>query len=262
MELYSATKGITSAAAGIAVGEGLFNLDDKIYTFFPEYSDRMSENAKKVTVYDLLHMKSGLDAWAIGFDSPLRKQVKDWAEWFFTYDLKEPGKDYVYASINTHMVVCVIEKASGMDFLQWIMPRLFEPLGIYYPDWLRTPTGTPMGGYGLRLSIDEMGRFGQMILDDGMYDGKQIVPREYVEKLWTTHISMPNEFQSLQITLDQDLFYTYSYFYCSNTDTLIMAGYMDQYVLISRKKNAVVSVLSYTTDDILKDVWADVVEVL
>ena len=176
MQLYSATKGITSAAAGIAVGEGLFSLEDNVYKFFPEYVDESaSENLKAITVYDLLNMGSGLDDLVILYDSNLRRHTKDWVKYFFDFDFKKPGEKYFYASLNTHMVAAVIEKTSGMDFYDYICSRLFEPLEIYYPDWLRTPTGTAMGGYGLLLAIDEMGRFGQMILDGGVYNGKQVV---------------------------------------------------------------------------------------
>ena len=119
-----------------------------------------------------------------------------------------------------------------------------------------------MGGYGLRLSVDEMGRFGQMILDGGVYNGKQIVPGDYVKKLWNAHIAIPNAFPTMKIPTDEDLFYSHSYLYHPNADTLMMSGYLGQYVLINRKKNAVVSVLSYTDEDMLRNIWTDIMDTL
>ena len=175
--LNSVSKTFTSAAVGLAIGEGLLSLDDKIISFFPDdLPDSPSENLKKVTVRNLLTMNSGHDS------EPKRgKDGESWVKSFLAWPIEhEPGTYYCYNSLGTYMLSAIVQKVTGQKVVDYLQPRLFDPLGIEAPRWEESPQGINCGGWGLYLKTEDLAKMGQLLLQGGQWNGKQILPAEYV----------------------------------------------------------------------------------
>ncbi len=184
--LYSLSKTFASAAAGFAVQEGLLRWDTHVKDIFAsEMPDNPSEWLKSVTLHHLLCMGSGLKP-----ESNNVKETDDWIRETLSYDCDaEPGTRFHYNSHGTYLVSAMVQRASGLDLIDYLMPRLFEPLGIPRPEWLRCPKGVCVGGWGMYVSADSIARLGQCILQNGMWQGKQVLPREWIERGTAAQIS-------------------------------------------------------------------------
>jgi len=173
--LNSVSKTFTSAAVGLAIGEGRLSLDDKLVTFFPdELPDNPSDNLKNITVRNLLTMNSGHDR------EPDRTKAATWAKAFLDWPvLHEPGTYYCYNSLGTYMLSAIVQKVTGQKIVDYLQPRLFDPLGIEAPHWDESPQGINCGGWGLYLKTEDLAKMGQLLLQKGKWNGKQILPKKY-----------------------------------------------------------------------------------
>ncbi|WP_322745757.1 serine hydrolase domain-containing protein [Paenibacillus donghaensis] len=116
-------------------------------------------------------------------------QEQDWVKTFLSLDVEhEPGSHYLYSTHCTYMLAAIIEQVTGQNLVDFLMPRLFEPLGIPRPVWETCPQGITAGGMGLSISTESIAKFGLMLLNNGVYNGKRIVSERYV-KLATTEQS-------------------------------------------------------------------------
>jgi len=177
--LYSLSKSFTSIAAGIAWDQGYLELHDPVISFFPdELPDRVSPNLSKMTVHHLLSMSTG----HLDNIYPAIAREENWVRAFLAQEVElEPGERYCYTTHATYMLAAIIEKVTGQSLVDFLMPRLFEPLGISRPTWETCPMGIAAGGMGLSLTTADVAKFGQMLLKRGMYEGKRIVSERYIE---------------------------------------------------------------------------------
>ena len=177
--LFSLSKSFTSSAIGIAQGEGLLCIDDALVSFFPEYdTPAVSERMRRVTPRHLLTMSSGHRncAFRVGAaDDP-----DDWVRGFLESALDfEPGTHFTYNTGATYMLSAVLQKVTGTPVVEYLQPRLFDPLGIPPPRWDCCPRGINLGGTGLHLSVEEIAAFAHLWLRCGNWSGRQIIPPEY-----------------------------------------------------------------------------------
>ena len=175
--MYSVSKSFTSAALGIAVGEGLLSLDDKVRDFFPEYTDhRRDKNLDLLTVRHLIGMQSGKNPGVLA-DKTKGRWIKD----FFDAPWSEkPGTKYRYISENTYMVCAVLTRVTGCSVREYLRPRLFEPLGIAVPFWETDNNGIEAGGWGLYVTAEDLMKFMLCLHQNGVYNGKQLIPADWV----------------------------------------------------------------------------------
>ncbi|HZY79577.1 MAG TPA: serine hydrolase, partial [Cyclobacteriaceae bacterium] len=92
----------------------------------------------------------------------------------------EPGTHFLYNTGATYMQSAIVQKTTGKSVLEYLKPRLFEPLGIAGMDWETDPKGISTGGYGLRVRTEDIAKFGQLYLQKGMWDNKQLIPAEWI----------------------------------------------------------------------------------
>ena len=192
--LFSLSKSFCSAAAGFAVQEGLLTWDTKVLDVLPDAApESPSEWLKSVTLHHLLTMGSGLKPESDG-----GKAEPGWAKQVLAFDCDHaPGTHYHYNSMGTYLVSCMVQHVTGMTVRDYLLPRLFEPLGILKPDgsapdWDESPDGISVGGWGLWLSCAQIARFGQCLLQRGVWDGVQVLPREWLEKATVSQIDNGN----------------------------------------------------------------------
>ncbi len=176
--LYSLSKSFVSVAVGIACDQGLLKLDDAVISFFPDKRpDEIAPHLSAMRIRHLLSMTAGHETDIY----PIIVSQQDWASTFLAQAVEqEPGTHYRYSTMSTYMLSAIVERVSGMNLVDFLMPTLFEPLNIARPVWETCPLGVTAGGMGLSLSTEDVAKFGQMLLDGGTYNGKRIISAEYV----------------------------------------------------------------------------------
>jgi CubicO group peptidase (beta-lactamase class C family) len=193
--LYSLSKSLTATAAGLAMADGHFSLDDAVIDFFPDdLPDEVSDNLRAMTVRHLLTMTAGHggEGWSLAAMSDLFSAPDDnWARAYLARPVEfEPGSHFAYCSGSTYMVSAIIQKTTGQTLLEYLTPRLFEPLGIREATWWSCPRGVNMGGIGLNLTTESIAKFGQLYLQDGVWDGVRLLPVGWVAE--ATARQVPN----------------------------------------------------------------------
>lgn len=186
--LYSLSKSFTSAAAGFAVSEGLLAWDSSVVDILPEeIPEGREEELRPITLEVLLSMGSGLDPAS---DRPSPDPAVTWARYTLSQPvLHPPMTHFHYNTFGTYLVSCMIQKVTGQTVRNYLMPRLFAPLGIEKPDWDLSPQGICCGGFGLHLKADDIARFGQCLLQKGKWQGRQVLPEGWVELATREHIA-------------------------------------------------------------------------
>ena len=177
--MHSVSKSFTATAVGMAVDEGLLKVTDKLVDFFPDnLPEEVSDNLKAVTVHDLLTMNCGHET-----EARFRDSDQEWVTSFLAHPfVHEPGTWYCYNSLGTYMLSAIVQKLTGEKVLDYLTPRLFEPLHIEIPQWDESPQGINAGGWGLQLKTEDMAKFGQLFLQKGVWNGKRLVSEAWVNE--------------------------------------------------------------------------------
>ncbi|HEV3445841.1 MAG TPA: serine hydrolase, partial [Gemmataceae bacterium] len=177
-ELYSLSKSFTSTSVGLAIADGKLSLDDPVLKFFPEDAPGSpSNNLKAMRVHDLLRMSTGHQ-----FEPALATAKQPWVKTFLAQPVPfKPGTHFLYNTAGTYMQSAIVQKATGQTVLDYLRPRLFDPLGIENPTWGTSPQGISLGGYGLSIRTEDIARFGQLLLQKGQWQGKQLIPAAWVD---------------------------------------------------------------------------------
>ncbi|SKB00156.1 CubicO group peptidase, beta-lactamase class C family [Prosthecobacter debontii] len=192
--MYSMSKSFTSTAVGLAVAEGKLKVSDRVISFFPEsLPEQVSENLAALTIQDLLTMSVGNEK------EPTQPVVKseDWVRTFLAQPIThQPGTEFMYNSAATYMCSAIVQKVTGQKILDYLTPRLFEPLGITGMRWETCPKGINTGGWGLSIPTEAMAKFGQLYLQKGLWNGRQLLPAAWVEEATAFHIQQPGDASS------------------------------------------------------------------
>jgi CubicO group peptidase (beta-lactamase class C family) len=174
--LFSLSKSFTSTAVGLAIAEGKLSIDDPVLKFFPDEAPaEPSANLKAMRLSDLIRMSTGHQT------EPPRKPTESWAKTFLAHPVPfKPGTHFLYNTSATYMLSAAVQKATGQTVLDYLKPRLFEPLGIEKPTWEASPQGVSAGGYGLSVRTEDIAKFGQLYLQKGKWQDRQLVPEAWV----------------------------------------------------------------------------------
>jgi CubicO group peptidase (beta-lactamase class C family) len=187
--LFSLSKSFTSTAVGLAVNEGKLTVDDPVLKFFPDEAPaEPSANLKAMRVRDLLTMSTGHHQDAID-NFPYRDPDSVVRKFLALPVAHKPGTFFVYNTPATYMLSAIVQKVTGQSVLDYLRPKLFEPLGITNPQWEASPQGISMGGFGLSVRTEDIARFGQLYLRKGEWQKKQLVPAPWVETATSRHAS-------------------------------------------------------------------------
>ncbi|WP_076099313.1 serine hydrolase domain-containing protein [Paenibacillus odorifer] len=179
-------------------------------SFFPDQlPSSISPNLAKMTIHHLLSMNTGHNNNIYG---AIAKQ-NDWVRAFLALDVEdEPGSYYNYNTHATYMVSAIIEKTTGENLVDFLMPRLFTPLDIERPDWETCPLGIVAGGMGLSIPTDGIAKFGQMLLNQGVYNCCRIVSEDYLKLA----LNEQSDNRWGQNKADWSNGYGYQFFMCRN----------------------------------------------
>lgn len=177
--LYSLSKSFTSSAIGFLVTEGKITVEDPVLKYFPQDAPAApSEYLKAMKIKHLLTMNTGHEK-----EANLRASTDTWVKTFLHHEVKfEPGTHFLYNTPATYMLGAIIHKVTGQTLDEYLKPRLFTPLSIEGYDWEKSPQGLNTAGYGLRVKTEDIARFGQLYLQKGQWQGKQILPEVWINE--------------------------------------------------------------------------------
>lgn len=234
--LWSLSKSFTSTAVGLAIADGKLSLDDRVVDFFPDdLPEDVSNNLKSMRIRDLLTMNAGHQ------DELNWRAEKHWAKAFLAHSVPhKPGTHFRYNTPATYMCSAVVQKVTGQTVLDYLTPRLFEPLGIEKPQWDESPQGESIGGYGLYLKTEDIAKFGQLLLQKGQWDGKQIVPAQWVEAATSKQVSNGSNPES-----DWDQGYGFQFWMCRH-NAFRGDGKDGQFCVVLPELDAVIAITSNT----------------
>ncbi|WP_421735116.1 serine hydrolase domain-containing protein [Cellulomonas sp.] len=188
-ELYSLSKSVTSTAVGFAVADGLLTVDDLVLDHFPDLAPATPDaNLRRMRVRHLLTMTTG------HAQDPTERvfPTADWVASFLAQPVEhEPGTFFAYNTAATFMLSAIVQKLTGQRLLDYLGPRLFEPLGIEGATWQQSPDGIDTGGSGLSATTEDIAVFGQLYLQGGIWEGNQLVPADWVAE--ATRAQVPND---------------------------------------------------------------------
>ncbi|MBP7051756.1 MAG: serine hydrolase [Phycisphaerae bacterium] len=245
--LYSLSKSFTSTAVGLAVAEGKLSVDDEVLKFFPDSAPSdPSGNLQAMRVIDLLRMSTGQQS------EPPRPADQPWTKAFLAHPVPfKPGTHFLYNTSGTYMLSAIVQKATGQTVLDYLTPRLFEPLGIKHPTWEMSPEGISAGGYGLSVRTEDIARFGQLYLQKGKWQGRQLVPESWIEAATarqTSNGSSPNS--------EWDQGYGYQFWRCRH-GAYRGDGAFGQYCIVLPEQDAVIAITSGVRDmqAVLNLIW-------
>jgi CubicO group peptidase (beta-lactamase class C family) len=244
--LYSLSKSFTSTAIGIAAAEGKLSVDDEVLKFFPDDAPAQpGDNLKAMRVSDLLRMSTGQQA------EPPRRADEPWARTFLAHPVPfKPGTHFLYNTSATYMASAVVQKATGETVLDYLRPRLFEPLGIEGHSWEASPQGVTVGGYGLSVRTEDIAKFGQLYLQRGKWQGKQLVSEAWVDAATARQTSNGSSPAS-----DWDQGYGYQFW--RSRHGYRGDGAFGQYCVVLPEQDAVIAITSGVRDmpAVLNLVW-------
>jgi CubicO group peptidase (beta-lactamase class C family) len=184
LRFNSCTKSVSGALVGVAIEQGLLSgVDAKLTEFFPQLSLPGQEDKGDITVEHLLTHTSGIywNEWSGGDYFHRLSKSENWVDFVLGQDMASaPGEVFNYTTGGSHLLGAVIGKAAGMTAYEFGLERLFKPLGMKSVQWRDDPQGITDGGNGLSMTARDAAKLGQLYLNGGRWEGRQIIPEEWV----------------------------------------------------------------------------------
>jgi CubicO group peptidase (beta-lactamase class C family) len=245
--LYSLSKSFTSTAVGCAVAEGKLRVDDRVVSFFPDdLPDKVSDHLAALRVKDLLTMSVGHEK------EPTQDMVKEehWVRAFLAAPITHlPGSKFMYNSGATYLCSAIVQQVTGQKILDYLKPRLFEPLAIEGVTWETCPRGVNVGGWGLSIQTEGLAKFGQLYLQKGAWKGRQVLPAQWVDEATTFKIQQPLPTKPSRPNEKNDWLQGYGYQFWRCTHQAYRGdGAFGQFTIVLPDQDAVIAITSESKD--------------
>jgi len=244
--LYSLSKSFTSTAVGLAVEEGLLGVDDLVTSFFPdEVPAEVHPRVAQLRVRHLLSMATGHHEDTL--DRLDRERLV--SSYLALVPEEEPGAWFTYNNGATLMLSAIVTKVTGGRLLDYLRPRLLEPLGIEEANW-QGIGDLDLGFSGMHLPTEAIARFGQLYLQQGVWQGRQLVPASWVAEATRRQVENPRE-------PNPDWRQGYGYQFWMGQHGYRGDGACGQFCLVLPEEDAVVAITAGTEDmqAVLNCVW-------
>ncbi len=244
--MWSVSKTWTSVAVGFAVTENKLSVEDKVISFFPDdLPETVPDNLAELRVKDLLTMSVGHE---VEPPDPEEKEVGLWEKRFLAHPIPhKPGTKFVYNSQATYMLSAIVQKVTGEKLVDYLTPRLFEPLGITGARWEDSPSDVNLGGWGLFVKTEDMAKLGQLLLQKGKWGDKQILPESWIEEATTCKILQDPNVKPEETDSDWKQGYCYQMWRCRHGG-FRADGMHGQFIVVLPEQNAVVVLTAYIKD--------------
>ena len=217
---FSACKSVVSIAIGMLIDEGKLDLDTPILDFFSEYSNAVNRiKLRDVTIKTLLTMSSGST-----FNEFACMTTDNWEKSYFKSGFAvKPGTNFNYNSLNTYILSAIINRVSGTSLTEYLRARLFEPLGIENYHFEKSNSSVEKGGWGLYIIPEDFAKIGQMVLNNGLWQGKRIVSEKWINLATKKQIITPESFGNYD--------YGYHFWVNESNNSFLFNGMFGQNIL-------------------------------
>ncbi|MFC2104899.1 serine hydrolase domain-containing protein [Bacteroidota bacterium] len=219
--IYSCTKSITSALIGIAIDQNyITDVNEKMVSFFPNYNiENLSTEKQNISLENMLTMSAGLEWYEMEYT--YNDERNTFSQWDlsdnrvkFVLDrpvIASPGEEYSYNTGVSHVLSSIIKNSTGERTDSFAVRNLFTPLGINNFYWPLDAQDIPYGGHGMRLTPRDMAKFGYLYLNNGNWDGNQIISQNWVELSQQKHIErkyIPDYYYGYHWWVSDDNYYS------------------------------------------------------
>ena len=237
--VFSLSKTFVTLAVGFAIDEKIIKLDDFIVDIFKEYlPDNIDDRLNDVTIYDCLTMTNGH-----GSDNREKfinsKQVTILQDILSLKLDNNPKEKFCYNSVASYLLAAAICIKSNCNLTDYLNERLYKPLDIKTPYWQKTPNKIEYGAYGIKVTPEDLLKIGILILNDGIYQGKQYISKEYMLKAKSKLV------ESNGHSKDWCVGYGLHIWQCQH-NWIRTDGFMGQYLLISKEYNTIIVITAAT----------------
>jgi len=248
--LYSYSKSFTATAVGLAVAEGLVDLDATVLSYFPELDAEVTdERSRAIRVRHVLAMASGHREETI--DRARAIDPVDMVRGFLLVPPdEEPGGPFAYNQPCTFAAAAIVQRVSGESLVDFLRPRLLDPLGIGEVAWLRDASGREIGYSGLHATTEAAAALGLLYLQEGRWDSEQLLQPEWVAEASTAQVPTSQEESA-------DWSGGYGFQFWRSTHGYRADGAYGQFGLVLPEHDAVLAITGQTTDTegLLARVW-------
>jgi len=251
--LFSLSKSFTSTAVGFAVQDGLLKVTDRLTSFFPELLPApRCENMQKITIRHMLSINTGHAV------EPVHRTDCWEAEFLRSYVEYEPGTHFLYNTFATYMLAAVVQKVTGKKMIEYLREKLFDPLGMSKDIWFEeSPTGVATGGYGLNVRVEDIAKLGQFYLQNGKWEGKQLLNDEWIRDAqtpWSDNRGHGGE------ASDWGSGYGYQFWMCRPDKVFRGDGAFGQFCVIMPEQEMVIAINSGLSDmgAVLNAIWEQI----
>lgn len=238
--LQSTSKSVTSALIGIAIDKGYIpSVNEPISTYFPQILESGSEYKSQITIWNLLTHTTGLNA----------SDTANWNEWlasdnWVNYVLERPatsrpGTVFSYFTGNTHLLSAIIQQATGKTAYEFGEEYLFDPLDMDSVECSTDPQGISDGGNGFAMNVYDMAKFGELYLNNGNWNGEQIISEQWVKDSTTL------QFDRSSGSADYGYQWWVRTFGENNHPAYFAQGHYGQYIFVVPDLNLVVAITSH-----------------
>jgi CubicO group peptidase (beta-lactamase class C family) len=243
--VYSVSKSFTSIAVGLAVTGGKLSLTDRVADAFPGLLPRNTDSSSRLASLTLEHLLT-MSRGHARFSRP--RTVAGALAQPLNY---EPGARFVYDNGCTFLASAMVTQAVGQKVRDYLLDRVFRPLGMGDPVWAESPDGYTLGATGLELTTGNLTVFGQFLLQRGVWKGEQLVPSSWIDTAARPHISTQETGKQ-----DYSLGYGYGFWICRN-GAYRADGKDGQFVVVFPREEAVVAISSDepNMEPVLYAVW-------
>jgi len=233
MNSFSMAKGILSLLTGCAIDDGFLESEDQLLSsVFPSYKN--SRYGQFLTFRHLMTMQAGLD-WKEEYHHPFAENskqyfIEDLAEQAFGIEVKEmPGQKYEYQSVAAQLLGLALKKATGKEPASYLSEKLWKPLGMEFPaKWSTDEKGMEKAFCCIHATPRDFAKIGQLLLQNGNWNGKQLISKQYCEKLLTP--TEVNDAFCFTIWADDESKVKCRFFY----------GFLGQFIIMIPEKNMVI----------------------
>ena len=190
--MKSASKSIISALVGIAIAQGhIRGVDQTIGELLPAETRMLSLDKRAITVADLLSMRAGMRSTS--FDNyGAWVTSRNWVSYALSQPMTdERGGPMVYSTGNTHLLSAILTRATKMNTHRFAQRHLARPLGIELRPWQTDPQGIYFGGNDMYMTPSDMLKIGTLYLNAGVHEGRQVVPRAWIDSSWSPRTTSP-----------------------------------------------------------------------
>lgn len=250
--VHSVAKSVTAIGAGFALEEGYLSLDESVAEAFDMDLSKVEsavgnlrgegaakEHRKRLEKIRLTHLMSNTSGFGenylTGFQRPYLTD-DDWVTQCLSLPVTaDAGSAFLYNDANWYLIAKLLQRRTGQRLTEYLLPRLFVPLGIRYPTWEVDPEGDIIGCGGLLLNLDELHRLGLVCLHNGVYGGGRVISGEWMKTAAEKKTDAPGGI------LDGSG-YGYGYGFWTGPDYFSMFGLGGIYSFISRSGDLLITV--------------------